>query len=146
MTPEHQELCEKLNEDGQFEAAALIESQAKRIAEMERAIQHEATAYDKTQAYIDELEAQLERSESAVMFAGLVLKQHRNDGYPGDVDGDFLQSAALKAGLIEEHTVAEPCGERCSCAEALSESEFPTVCYFNTEAGKAAIASRKEQS
>jgi hypothetical protein len=85
-------------------------------------------------------------SEGAVRFAGLILKAHRNDGYPGDVDGDVLQRAALDCGLLEERTVAEPCGERCSCAETLSESEFPTICYFITEAGKAAVAAAKEQS
>jgi hypothetical protein len=86
-------------------------------------------------------------SEGAVRFTGLVLKAHRNDGYPGDVDGDVLQRAALDCGLLEERTVAGPCGERCSCAETLSESEFPTICYFITEAGKAAIAltAEKEQ-
>jgi hypothetical protein len=75
-----------------------------------------------------------------------VLKAHRNDGYPGDVDGDVLQRAALDCGLLEERTVAGPCGGRCSCAETLSESEFPTICYFITEAGKDAVAAAKEQS
>lgn len=127
MTTDHKALCERLREhaaDGDwpadtFAAAAdLIEAQAKQIAEFQ---------------------AQLERSEKAVIFAGLVLKEHRNDGYPGDVDGDFLQSAALLAGLIEERTVNEPCCESCTCAEATMPADFPVVCYFNTEAGKAAI-------
>jgi hypothetical protein len=75
-------------------------------------------------------------SEGGIRFAGIVLKAHRNDGWPGDVDGDVLQQAALDCGLIEERRVAERCGETCTCAES---AEFPTVCYFNTEAGKACI-------
>lgn len=84
--------------------------------------------------------------EGVIRFAGLVLKEHRNDGYPGDIDGDFLQQAAIECGLIEERTVTEPCGENCSCAEVTMPADFPTTCYFNTEAGRAAIsAAEKEQ-
>lgn len=81
----------------------------------------------------------------ATRFAGLVLKQHRNDGYPGDVDGDFLQQSAIECGLIEERTVTEPCGENCSCAEVTMPVDFPTTCYFNTAAGKAAIAAADKE-
>ncbi|WP_342704225.1 ead/Ea22-like family protein [Burkholderia arboris] len=87
----------------------------------------------------------LERAESALpassidqlkRFAGLVLKDHRNDGYPGDVDGDALQRYAEQCGLIEERKVDEPCTPCCSCADV---GQFPAVCYFNTDLGKAAI-------
>ncbi|HDR9087330.1 TPA: hypothetical protein QDB10_003245 [Burkholderia vietnamiensis] len=69
-------------------------------------------------------------------FAGLVLKDHRNGGYPGDVDGDVIQGYAEDCGLIEERQMSEPCSEGCSCSDF---DEFPTVCYFNTDLGKAAI-------
>jgi hypothetical protein len=75
-------------------------------------------------------------SEGVIRFSGIVLEAHRNDGWPGDVDGGVLQQAALDCGLIEERRVTERCGETCTCAES---AEFPTVCYFNTEAGKACI-------
>ncbi|WP_226291314.1 hypothetical protein [Burkholderia arboris] len=74
---------------------------------------------------------------SLARFAGYVLKDHRNDGYPGDVDGDSLQGYAVRCGLIEERSVDAPCSEGCSCADV---GVFPTVCYFNTDLGKTAIA------
>jgi len=94
---------------------------------------------DAQEALIREHIAAQRRAEAVQLFAGLVLKEHRNDGYPGDLDGDFLQSAAVQAGLLEERTVAQPCGENCACAEATMPAEFPVVCYFTTEAGRAAI-------
>lgn len=69
-------------------------------------------------------------------FAGLVLKDHRNGGYPGEVDGGELQAYAEQCGLIEERRVESPCGENCSCTDF---GEFPTTCYFNTDLGKAVI-------
>lgn len=90
-----------------------------------------------------ELESKVAAAEKATRFAGLVLAQHRNDGYPGDVDGDDLQRFALESGMIEERLVESSCGSECSCADV---GEFPTTCYFNTEAGKAAIAASEEQS
>ncbi|MBR8435249.1 hypothetical protein KDW37_31315 [Burkholderia cenocepacia] len=69
-------------------------------------------------------------------FAGLVLKDHRNGGYPGDVDGGEIQGYAEQCGLIEERRMESPCGENCSCTDF---GEFPTTCYFNTELGKAVI-------
>jgi hypothetical protein len=74
---------------------------------------------------------------SLARFTGYVLKDHRNDGYPGDVDGDSLQGYAVRCGLIEERSVDAPCSEGCSCADV---GVFPTVCYFNTDLGKTAIA------
>jgi hypothetical protein len=83
-----------------------------------------------------------ERANRLMRFAGLVLKAHRNDGWPGDVDGDDLQDWALRCGLIEERQMSEPCGETCTCAEV---ADFPTTCYFNTELGKAVIVAAAEQ-
>ncbi|SDI64587.1 hypothetical protein SAMN04487926_12121 [Paraburkholderia steynii] len=81
-------------------------------------------------------------------FAGLVLKDHRNDGYPGDVDGGSIQQWALDSGLIEVRTVYERCGENCSCAEFVGADAWldGVECFFTTDAGKAAIAAaeRKE--
>lgn len=74
--------------------------------------------------------------EKAIRFAGMVFKAHRNDGYPGDVDGDHLQRIALECGLIEEREVSESCGANCSCADV---GEFPSICYFNTKAAKDAL-------
>ncbi|WP_185722939.1 MULTISPECIES: hypothetical protein [unclassified Burkholderia] len=80
-------------------------------------------------------------------FAGLVLKDHRNGGYPGDVDGAEIQGYAEQCGLIEERRMEAPCGESCSCTDF---GEFPTTCYFNTCLGKAvidaALAQRQEKS
>ena len=94
----------------------------------------------------DEAEAALRAQAGAIRFAGHVLNAHRNEGYPGDVDGGYLQRRATECGLLEERTVSAPCGEQCACAEVLSEQEFPTVCHFNTEAGKAAMRAAEEQS
>lgn len=102
-----------------------------------------AASLAQEEAHSAELEAKVAAAEKATRFAGLVLAQHRNDGYPGDVDGDDLQRFALESGMIEERLVESSCGSECSCADV---GEFPTTCYFNTEAGKAAIAASKEQS
>ncbi|WP_321820749.1 MULTISPECIES: hypothetical protein [unclassified Burkholderia] len=69
-------------------------------------------------------------------FVGLVLKDHRNHGHPGDVDGGTLQAYAARCGLIEERRMEVPCSENCSCAEF---GEFPTTCFFNTDLGTAVI-------
>ncbi|MBJ9624562.1 hypothetical protein [Burkholderia multivorans] len=78
-------------------------------------------------------------------FAGLVLKDHRNGGYPGDVDGGEIQGYAEQCGLIEEFTASEPCGNGCTCAEVLSRDEFPTSCYRNTALGKDVIDAARAQ-
>lgn len=88
----------------------------------------------------------LSAQAGAVRFAGHVLKAHRNEGYPGDVDGGYLQRRAVECGLLEERTVLGPCGEQCVCAEVLSEDEWPSQCFFNTEAGKAAMRTAEESS
>lgn len=72
-----------------------------------------------------------------VAFAGELLGQHRNDGYPGDIDGGQVQALALQYGLIEEREVTEPCGEGCTCAEVVDV--WPVECCFNTDAGRIAL-------
>jgi hypothetical protein len=67
-------------------------------------------------------------------FAGFVFSAHRNDGYPGDVDGGEIQQWALECGLIEERQMFEPCSGHCTCAEIC---DWPTTCYFDTALGKA---------
>lgn len=77
-------------------------------------------------------------TEKLTRFVGHVLKDHRNDGYPGDVDGAAVQDWATACGLIEERVVDGPCNPAgCSCSEY---AEWPMVCYFNTQLGKDAIA------
>jgi hypothetical protein len=72
-------------------------------------------------------------------FAMSILDEHRQDGYPSDVDGGTIQDAAVKYGLLVEREVTEPCGETCTCAEV---TDFPTTCFFKSDA---AIAATKEQ-
>lgn len=124
----------------QRDAATLLEQQAKQIDEQQILIARLKSMTDAQENLIREHIAAQRKAQAGQLFAGLVLKQHRNDGYPGDLDGDFLQGAAVQAGLLEERIVAEPCSETCTCAEAVMPAEFPVICYFNTEAGKAAIA------
>lgn len=58
-----------------------------------------------------------------VAFADDVLAMAWEGAGP---DGDDIQQAALRHGLLCEVTVTEPCGEVCACAEV---GEFPAVCY-----------------
>lgn len=44
-------------------------------------------------------------------------------GFPGDLNGEKLQEAAEKTGLLSPHKVTESCGNWCYC------DEFPTTCY-----------------
>lgn len=80
--------------------------------------------------------ARIREMEAAARFTGMVFKAHRNDGYPGDIDGDALQRMALECGLLEEREVTESCGANCSCADV---GEFPAICYFNTHAARIAL-------
>ena len=110
-------------------AAEALRSQAERI----QALEAKCALLAASLGQEEKRSAELER------FVGLVLKDHRNDGYPGDVDGAAVQNWALQCGLIEEFTADAPCGEGCTCAEAICADEFPTQCYRNTALGKAAI-------
>jgi hypothetical protein len=88
-------------------------------------------------------EAALRRVQPTVAFAGRVLKEHRNEGLPDDVDGGWLQDTALELGLLDERKVYEPCSEEtCVCAEVATE--WPVTCFFLTEAGTAAIRAGEE--
>lgn len=62
-------------------------------------------------------------------FGSLMLSKHRNGGYPGGIDGDDAQAAAEASGVIEPRSVAEPCGESCSCAEMMMPEDWPATCY-----------------
>jgi hypothetical protein len=75
-------------------------------------------------------------------FTGLIFAAHRNDGYPGDVDGGEIQQWALECGLVEERQMFEPCSEHCTCAEIC---DWPTTCYFDTALGKAVRAAAKQE-
>lgn len=59
------------------------------------------------------------------------------------LDGDWLQDAAHACGLIEDRQVIEPCGKACACDGIV---DFPTTCFFVTDAGNAAMAASKKAS
>jgi hypothetical protein len=59
-------------------------------------------------------------------FGALVLKAHR-DPEPGDLDGSDLQAMGIKAGVLEQRTVTEPCGHDCVCAMF---GGLPGRCFF----------------
>ncbi len=60
----------------------------------------------------------LPTSEGVARFAARVLRWHRNDGYPGDVDGGDIQECALENDLLEVFERGRDiCGENCECDE-----------------------------
>ncbi|MGF6641752.1 hypothetical protein [Paraburkholderia sp. MM6662-R1] len=88
-------------------------------------------------------EAALRRAQAAVAFAGRVLKEHRNDGMPDDVDGAWLQETALACGLLVQREMDGPCMEEaCACAEV--NSGWPVTCFFLSETGAEAIRAADE--
>jgi hypothetical protein len=89
---------------------------------------------------VEQLQRDAARLADAQKFAGMVLKAHRNDGYPGNEDGHFLQEAALKCGLIEKRTANESRGEGCPRTGFVGADGFPADCYFNIEAGIVAMS------
>jgi hypothetical protein len=60
-------------------------------------------------------------------FGAAVLRRHRNDGEPCDLDGGDVQDLAEKAGVLEQRTVVESCGEGCACAAV---DALPGRCFF----------------
>lgn len=72
-----------------------------------------------------------------LLFAGTVIREHRNDGYAGDVDGGVLQDALVDAGLLAPVSVDQPCGETCDCVDY---GDFPMTCLRLTALGKQAEA------
>jgi hypothetical protein len=68
-----------------------------------------------------------ETERKLIRFAAKVIDQARGDGYPGDVDGGWLQDTMEVLGVLEPVTVTEPCSEDgCPCAEC---GDFPMECY-----------------
>lgn len=65
-----------------------------------------------------------------IRFAAAVMDQARNNGYPGDVDGGWLQDEAERIGVLVAVPVTEPCadGENgfCACADC---DNIPGNCY-----------------
>ncbi len=60
-----------------------------------------------------------------------------------DVDGGSAQDAMARLGVIVKHTVTEPCGEGCVCAEY---GDFPHECYkFPPDVDAAIRARTKDQ-
>ncbi|MFN8701078.1 MAG: hypothetical protein ACK52I_06610 [Pseudomonadota bacterium] len=49
------------------------------------------------------------------------------------VDGEFVQTEAVKFGLLKEETMQKACGDNCGCAEY---GEFPLNCYRLTPLAK----------
>jgi hypothetical protein len=89
---------------------------------------------------VEQLQRDAARLADAQKVAGMVPKGHRNDGYPRKEDGDFVQEAALKCGLIEKRTANEPRGEGCPCTGFVGADGFPADCYLNTDAVIAAMS------
>jgi hypothetical protein len=59
-------------------------------------------------------------------FACAVIEEHRNDGYPGDVDGGWLHEKMESLGLTHSVRMTEPCNpEGCPCMEC---GDFPMDC------------------
>lgn len=114
--------------------------------EAEREKERKLALFESQAKQIAELEAKVAAADKATRFAGLVLAEHRNYGHPSDVDGFFLQEAAINCGLLEGRVMEKPCGENCSCAEASLPEDWPLECLFTTEAGKAAIETGKDKS
>lgn len=54
-------------------------------------------------------------------------------GWPegGDIDGFDFQEVCVKHGLLIPHTVTEPCGQSCSCAEYHGRDDMQegVTCY-----------------
>lgn len=58
----------------------------------------------------------------------------------GSADGCDIQESAVKHGLLEIHSVTEPCGEDCGC----EEFGFPLECYRKTALVSARAAAGEE--
>lgn len=52
-----------------------------------------------------------------------------SDDWCDNLDGADIQEKAEKMGLIKETQMAEPCGDRCACADVYGLDEFPVTCY-----------------
>lgn len=76
-------------------------------------------------ARVSQLEATVAGHSKLAAFGAWALKAFRDDDL-GDVNGGDAQDAALRLGVLEAVSVAEPCGDACNCAEY---GDFPLTCY-----------------
>lgn len=74
--------------------------------------------------------------QPALAFARKVLSGYLGGGENeiGDKDGGTLEEWAEECGLLERVTIAERCGEDCSCAEYYGYDGFPVQCLRPTKA------------
>ena len=61
--------------------------------------------------------------EQLATFGARVLMQHHGDGERGDVDGGWLQEAAVESGVMTTETRTVPWGERCACGDFVYHGE-----------------------
>jgi hypothetical protein len=59
-------------------------------------------------------------------FAVWAIEMHR-DHECADIDGASIQEALVDFGILTEHTMTEPCGECCVCADFGEQDEWQ--CY-----------------
>jgi hypothetical protein len=89
-------------------------------------------------AYADcaSLTQQVAALRKLAAFGAGVLMEHRGNSpwEIGDVDGGWCQDEAIRLGLLEAREVTEACGTECACV-----GDFPTTCYFLSDAAKAAL-------
>lgn len=69
------------------------------------------------QGIIDERLAHVAGVEQLATFGARVMLEHHNDGERGDVDGGWLQAAAIDTGVAKEESRVVPCSNNCPCAE-----------------------------
>lgn len=75
----------------------------------------------------------LPTSEGVARFAAQILESHRNDGCPGDVDGDDVQEWALENELLEVFERGrDVCGAHCECEQG-------DRCYRHSALGSALV-------
>lgn len=55
--------------------------------------------------------------EQLATFGARVMLEHHNDGERGDVDGGWLQAAAIDTGVAKEESRVVPCSSNCPCAD-----------------------------
>jgi hypothetical protein len=72
------------------------------------------------------MEDRLALAERLANFGACVSLQYHGGGERGDVDGGWLQEAALTCGVLERQERTTPCGERCACAEYHGSGERVT--------------------
>jgi hypothetical protein len=76
---------------------------------------------------LDRLQAELAAAKrDAERLRNFSLAIIRESWKSEGVDGEFVQTEAVKFGLLKEETMQKACGENCGCAEY---GEFPLNCY-----------------